>query len=576
MFRAAVREQLREEDLDRELKLECQRARIHAEYTMMQKMKQREGRQLTYPNQKEAAQKVIQAFQSGKYLTILVAQPGAGKTGVMLEVCTQLATHADDNLCVLTEDTYILSGMSDVQWRNDMQRSMIPAFKENIRHRGEISKIEEKIAVLKNGLIVNDECHIAAGKDMKMSKMFQSTGVIHVEYAIQNSIRVLEVSATPDAILWDSTAWGTKKEIIKLEPSPSYKGFRVMLNERRIRKAPVFTTKESVQQFIASWQTRYTECPTKKYFPIRLLTKSTELMGWMKNAASRMGWNWFDYNSDERIVDIDVRMKNAPDAHTIIFIKGFWRASKRIERTHVGGSFEEPPRGQNVTSAAQGLIARFCNTYDYDAEELAHPEWRPVHYGDLDAIELYLKWFEGGCDYKNSDYSSTTLKSKGGRVTSKPTMVHHSMISGLDRQDIVIAEADNILKKWDHSPFQTSPNAAKQWAKEHLNEDKTKRIPITGECNSDYTENKEHRGTLMHVRGNFVAIPSEDSIRAKRDLAKCGGGVRVTPVKMGEAAPNQYVVTYMYNWMKLESLRTFHPEQAAVFQAQQQAQQQAP
>jgi hypothetical protein len=543
----------------RKLQLDCQRTRIHAEYEMMKGLKRLEGYELTYQNQKEAAQKVIQAFQEGKHLVILVAQPGAGKTGVMLEVCRQLTTHIDDNMCVPVETAYVLSGMSDIQWKNDMQRSMMPSFKDNIRHRGEISKIQGPISVLKNGFIANDECHLASGSTMQMATMFQSTGLVNVEYAIVNSIRVLQVSATPDAVLWDVKAWGTKAQIIKLEPGPAYKGFRVMLTEGRILRTPTFDSIQSVRTFLQSWQDRYASCPTKKYFPIRLLPKSAGLMGWMKTAALQLRWNTFQYDSEERVDDIDTLMKSAPDVHTIIFIKSFWRASKRIERRHVGGCLEEPPRGRNDTSAAQGLIARFCNTYEYEGDELTHPEWRPLHYGDVAAIESYLSWFEGDCDYKTSDYSSTTLKSKGGKVKTKPSMVHHSVAIGLNQADIDAAEAARTILY--SSPFHSTPNAAKQWAIEHITNATTRTVSCVGELNSDETPNTQHRGTHMKSRSQLVEIPTEESIRARRNLTQqCGGGIRVIPVRMsGDNMPNQYVVIYEINWMKPTSRAVYHP-----------------
>ena len=533
-------------------KLDWQRNRIHGDYKMMQEMKHHEGCQLTYPNQQEAAQKVIQAFQEGKHLVILVAQPGAGKTGVMLEVCCQLTTHIDDDMCVPVENAYILSGMSDTQWRDDMRRSMIPSFKDNICHRAELSKIQDRIAVLKNGFIANDECHLASGCNMQMATMFQRTGLVNVEYAIGNSLRVLQVSATPDAVLWDLKAWGAKAQKIKLEPGPAYKGFRVMLTEGRILKTPTFDSIESVRTFLQSWQDRYASCPTKKYFPIRLLTKSACLMGWMKTVALQLGWKMFQYDSEEKVADIDIQMKTAPDAHTIIFIKSFWRASKRIERRHVGGCLEEPPHMRNDTSAAQGLIARFCNTYEYEGDELNHPEWRPLHYGDVVAIESYLDWFEGGCDYKTSDYSSTTLKSKGGKVKTKASMVHHSVVTGLNTVDVDAATAAALAEPTLFaSPFHSTSEAAKRWAIEHLIELKTKTASCAGEYNADGTKNKQHRGTHLKSRSQLVEIPTEESIRARRNLTQqCGGGVRSIPVRMEGGFPNQYVVIYESNWMK--------------------------
>jgi hypothetical protein len=549
-------------------KLECQRICIHAQYNMMKTQASRKGCQLTYQNQQEAAQKVIQAFQEGKHLVILVAQPGAGKTGVMLEVCYQLTTHIDDDICVPVENAYILSGMSDIQWKNDMQRSMVPLFKDNIRHRGEISKIQGSISVLKNGFIANDECHLASGSTMQMATMFQSTGLVNVEYAIGNSIRVLQVSATPDAVLWDLNAWGTKAQKIKLEPGPAYKGFRVMLTEGRINRTPTFDSIESVRAFLESWQNRYNGCPTKKYFPIRLLPKSAGLMGWMKTAALQLGWKMFQYDSDERVDDIDTQMKSAPDAHTIIFIKSFWRASKRIERKHVGGCLEEPPRKRNDTSAAQGLIARFCNTYEYEGVELEHPEWRPLHYGDVAAIESYLSWFEGDCNYKTTDYSSTTLKSKGGKVKTKPSMVHHSVAIGLSEVDIDAAAAAALAEQTLFaSPEHSSKEAADQWAAEHINFQHDELRNTTGkarrvdEYNSDRTKNTQRRGTHMKNRGAFIEIPTVTMVHSGQNIAlQGGGGVRLLPVRMDDGdSLNQYVIVYKIQWMKPTSRAVYHP-----------------
>lgn len=132
------------EEQIRQIQLECQRNQIHGEYKMMKTIKQLEGRELTYSNQQEAALKVIEAFQRGIYVVILVAQPGAGKTGVMLEVSRLLTTHSDDKLCVLAKDMFIASGMCDLDWKEQMRKNFFPALKENIYHRGEILSIEKK------------------------------------------------------------------------------------------------------------------------------------------------------------------------------------------------------------------------------------------------------------------------------------------------------------------------------------------------------------------------------------------------------------------------------------------------
>ena len=51
--------------------------------------------------------------------------------------------------------------------------------------------------------------------------------------------------------------------------------------------------------------------------------------------------------------------------HTIIFIKGFWRASKRISMKHIGATYEPIPIQRDISVTAQSLTARFCNNYEY-------------------------------------------------------------------------------------------------------------------------------------------------------------------------------------------------------------------
>jgi len=450
--------------------------------------------------------------------------------------------------------------MSDVEWKKNMQSAMFPSYKDNIYHRGELSKIEPQIAMLTNGFIANDECHIASGKNMTMSQMIKRVGITNVDYARQKKLKILQVSATPDSVLWDLKAWGANARVVKLKTGQSYKGFRTMLNESRIQPMPKFKNIQDVRIFFQSWENRYATCPTKKYFPIRLLKKSVDLMGWFKTIALECRWDTVQYDSGEKI-DIDNKMKHAPENHTIIFVKDYWRASKRIERIHVGGCLEEPPGLRNVTSTSQGLIARLCNTYEYEEEELQHPEWKPLHFGDVEAINMYMKWYESGCDYKSSNYSSTTLKSKGGRVKSTPSALHHTNTIGLGAEDIEGAEHASLSESaLLASPLHTTREEADRWATENINfqhVDLLNRNTCNGrarrveEYNSDGTRNSERRGTHMKDRGTFIEIQTAEMILSGQNInQQGGGGVRSIPVRMGGDEINKYAIIYRESWLK--------------------------
>jgi hypothetical protein len=215
-----------------------------------------------------------------------------------------------------------------------------------------------------------------------------------------------------------------------------------MLNEHRIVQAPSFEDYENVQQWFQFFQDRYNRPNVgKKFFPVRVT--NPKWLGNIHRAIEEFGWAFRYHNSAERIENIDKLMETAPEKHTIIFIKEFWRASKRLERKHVGGSYEQVPKTQNVSTSAQSMIGRFCDNYNYEGDEL-DPDLRPVHYGDKEAIEAYVEWFKKGCSYLDANYSSTRIKSKDGHVVAKESKVHASNMENLDAIEVPNGEDPNL------------------------------------------------------------------------------------------------------------------------------------
>lgn len=549
----------------RRLTLEAQRINIDLEYEEMIEAKKEDGKELIYPNQKKAADEVVRRFKEGKRVVLLIALPGQGKTGVILEVLRQMTTLEDseENLplkCVEVKDTFVICGMADTDWKKRTQETMIPLLRNQVYHRGELPANQGKLSEVSNGFICIDECHIGAGMKQKTSSIFAEAGLYNV--CDENTTRILEVSATPGEVKAELEAWGSKACVVTLKPNPSYKGFKEMLDEGRILDSPSIETKEKVIQFVKNWQNRFMLSPTNKYFPIRLQTKSSEAKQWFKDIAALkdVDWDWFEFDSNHRHDDIDVKMQNAPKKHTIIFIKGFWRASKRIERKHIGGSFEEPPRKQNMTTTAQGLIARFCNTYEYDDDEIEHPEWRPLHFGDVSAITQYLACFNSGFDFEKFDYSSTKLRSKGGKVTKKESKVNHAVVPGLT----VVPVEESSSFSHIVSPHFASRAAAEEWARMHINYDheklkpqheKSKKPKDVFEYNVDGVRTADGNGTHMKDgKGSPSLIPCDTSHpEYALHPQLVGSGLRLIPIRITSGGNNKYVLLFKPDWLKTDA-----------------------
>ena len=461
---------------DRAIELECQRAVITAEWTMAERKKRQKNEEFVYPNQKEAALKCVQAFQSGVTHVGLVAQPGTGKTGASLEIMHLLTTHINDDDCILKENLWILSGMNDKEWAKQYFKNMIKSFRDHIHHRGNLMKNKNEISQIQGGLLITDECHIASGKQMTVSKMLREAGLTDMDTIVARKMKMLDISATPEAVSFDlhSPEWRDKSRIIKLEPGPIYKGFQHMLDENRILDAPEILTMEIALQILSMFQTRY-EGTTKKYFPFRI--RGVAAKGFMHAAITRLGWTFIEHDSTstgddkngpkyydasgEEISKVDHMMLTAPPQHTIIFVKEFWRASKRLVRKHVGGSFVSKPKTQNTTAASQDLVARFCDNYNYDGDQI-DPNYRPIHYTDKNAIEEYLNWFNHDCNYEVADYTSNRIKSSNGMVHAKPSKLHASNMQNLnsDLPDLTRDQTQEDLDK-DSKEFETQEDAIK-------------------------------------------------------------------------------------------------------------------
>lgn len=408
--------------------LRQQRELIALEYRHWQENSEAEGKMLVYPNQREAACECITYFETGKLLVMLVAQPGTGKTGCALEILRMAAVHPDDDKCVKTSNIHIISGMDDTDWRDQFQDKMLPAFQQNVRHRSALNKSKESIAQIRNGLILTDECHIASDKNMTVSRVIRAAGLTNINVVIERQVKMLEISATPEAESWDLASWGDKAAIVRLLPGPTYKGFEVMLSENRIREAQPLSSADRVNALFRFFDERY-QTTTKKYFPMRI--QNSDWLGLIHSAIVRFGWAYIQHNSEHRIENIDDIMASAPVKHTVIFIKSFWRASKRLTRTHIGGSYEQVAKTRNISTAAQGLIARHCDNYEYQGDEI-NPDLRPVHFGDRASIEAYVEWFNNGCDYRLADYKSSRISSFNGHVKAKASKLHATNFTNLD------------------------------------------------------------------------------------------------------------------------------------------------
>lgn len=419
--------------------LEDQRETLQMQYRQKLRLLQlkRAGAQIVYANQAEAATEIVRQFIELKKLWIvLVAPPGAGKTGVILDVLRLLGQHPDAMYQIHIKNMLLITGMSDNDWSKTMKDGMLDALHPTIHHRGELRRMES-LETMRNGIIVTDECHVACQVDQTIDKKLKSAGLKNIDTLKRRNMQMLDVSATPEGVLYDLSRWREHAAVVVLKPDGKYKGFQSMLDEERLRSAKDFDIDkaEDAEKLIKLFDDRYKDSQTKKYFAFRLGQSATARDN-IRDACKKFGWTEPEnHDSKDRVENIDAQMENAPLNHKVFFVKGFWRASKRLVRQHVGGTYEAPTARSDDTSKSQGLTARFCNTFDWAGEQ-TNVALRPLHFDDLDSINRYLAWWDAGVDYTQAAYIAPRMRSNGsGAVSAPKSKVHPGTVHGVEVVD---------------------------------------------------------------------------------------------------------------------------------------------
>ena len=342
------------------------------------------GNELVYPAQKAVAMEIAGRLLGGEALLVtLCASMQWGKTGVLLEVGCTLCMHPDKAL--LPQNVIILTGMSDNEWRQQTASRMPPGFR--VWHRGDLNKHSASLNDISNALLIIDECHLGAAEGSKLALALGGAGLLNIDTLKERNVRILQTSATPDHVLENSEKWnieGGPEYHFKLVPEnpTSYISPKDLVSQGRVRavmdlKDPIITRSLVAEMLDYS---------TPKYHIVRLPSRTKdEVIANLESLASERGLDVLQHDCSVRIDNTDELLACAPKKHTIILIKGMWRAAKTLCDAHLGILHEAFTKGKKSDSAeVQSLVGRCCGhnkNCGLDA---------PVIYCEMSAVKDYI------------------------------------------------------------------------------------------------------------------------------------------------------------------------------------------
>ncbi len=385
------------------------------------------NKEMVYPNQAEAANEIFKAFMvDGKVAVTLIALPQAGKTGTFLEVAYKMCTVDNDAKAIDHDQILFLTGMSDREWKDQTKGDMLTSFEKRVRHRGQFKGLPSLLRDIKNSLIIIDECHIAAEKEQTMSEILRRSGLLNIDELRKRRVFLLEVSATPGSTLYDTQKWGAENHsIVILKESPLYVGFRDFIAEKRLHPSYDLSEEEELLKLFPFIEQAF---PQPRYHIIRLngkLYTSAKLL--IEQHAKARGWHVSDHNATNRLEGLDYHMTKAPHYHSIILIKEFWRAGKRLCDTYVGIVHEPQTDIEDTNVTSQGLIGRLCGNDKRKGPGAPHA------FCNTALIHDYLAWIDAKGDYEAVErYKSKNLTAKKGRIISKESIAHHTNVDGIE------------------------------------------------------------------------------------------------------------------------------------------------
>jgi len=407
---------------------------------------------VVYDNQITAANEVVKNFMDGYNVNTLIGMMGSGKTNTFMYVSYLMCMNKDDKKIIPKDNVYVLTGMSDLDWKVQTTKNFLPAFSQNIYHRTNLKTLEKKWETkgsISDTLIIVDECHIGTKSDHTLS-IFLQRWIKNVQYMIDNRVYLLLVSATPANVLLDAENLNCHKKVF-LKPSSIYKGLHFLHKNDLIKDSISLCEPENVEEIENVIKERWGD-NNARYHIIRFpsaLSKFQEMRAAaivkaaIKDMCDKNDWKYELHTSEDRIKNIDDILSKKPSKHTFILIKNFWYCAKRLIVKWVGICYENKCKAFDSNTISQGLCGRFCGNY----KEEIDVKKCPIFYSNLKGIEEYIDWIDNGCDYRAVEkYHSKNLTKIDERVRIVPSFVtsikKHVKMSRMDDSEEEIEELE--------------------------------------------------------------------------------------------------------------------------------------
>jgi hypothetical protein len=426
----------------------------------------------TYPNQIETGRDIAISFNNlKKVIQLVIGRTQSGKTGCMVEF---LKFFIENNL-IPVENIYLITGLSSKDWEKQCKQRFPGIIHNHIYHNGQLSKFKRDVEGKQNILVLIDETHMACQVKQTMSDVFKE---LHwkLDFMMENDIKLVQFSATPDGMLYALNQIKWPKEYIGIHimtPGVGYFGPREMKIRNQLfqynniygrDKHGLFevdeTTIYSNIETILNTALNYFDSPKYLLFRVRgpnenwyedNIRNTLDLRFSEKERDKFDSVNFHYYTMDGSINDLPKFLSKTPTKFTFVMIKEKLKCAQTLEfleysqdgmtvaKTHnikhnIGVMVERWTKGVdskkgNDSFIIQGFLGRLCG----------YEEHNVICFTNLESIEKYETMWKSEFDQNitaETDWNSSTTRTKCGKTTNRRVLNEiQQMIDGVSEDN---------------------------------------------------------------------------------------------------------------------------------------------
>lgn len=341
-----------------------------------------------HDNQDICGKQISDAFNILKIVNCLVyGMTQTGKTGCM----AALIKHYIFDHEIPNENIYIITGLSDKEWKKDTIKRMPESISKRIYHRANLPRtFVRDIREKKNVLVIMDEIQIACKKDQTLYNVFKCCGFYDLDFLFQNDIKIVQFSATPDGNINDIGDWKQYSIKIKLIPGDTYYGIEKAIAANRVKQYEDLTNYDNVQSLKDDIESlnfppsyHLIRVPNRRGTKQELLISNFNLI-----FGSEYEYN-YDYLKTDKD-DINDILVQEPTKHTFIFYCEILRCAKTQHKEFIGISYDRYNPSPIDSSIIQGSFGRLTGYND---------NGRSICYTNIPSLENYIKLWDNSMEF---------------------------------------------------------------------------------------------------------------------------------------------------------------------------------